>query len=76
MDRDYKDLENPDLAVYNFRGYTVLRFYKGKKELEFGDDANMCRFIPDDYSGMAEFLLECKRFIEGEVEDVASVGVN
>ena len=81
-DRDLKDLERNDIAVYNFRGYTVLRFWKinatdgMSKALEFGKNANHCIFCPDDYKLMAEFLQECYRFCKSEIGDVKHVCVS
>jgi hypothetical protein len=81
-ERDEKDLQNPEIAVYNFRGYTAIRYYKNpenprwKGELEFGDNAKMCSFIPEDYLMMARFLEECYKHRTGEVEDVKNVEVN
>lgn len=74
--RDYNDLERTDIAVYNFRGYTVLRFNKERKELEIGKDANMCAFIKDDLLQMSKFLDDCHKFSIGLLPDVNHVEVN
>ena len=55
-DRDYKDLSDPNLIVYNFRGYTVIKYNKSRKELEFGENANLCSFIKEDLLLMSDFL--------------------
>ena len=75
-DRDYEDLLNKEIAVYNFRGYTVLKFEKKTKSLDFGENASMCNFIPADYKLMSEFLDKCYRFCKGELLDIESVEVN
>lgn len=80
--RDYADLERTDIAVYNFRGYTVLRFWKKDAEdgmakaLEFGKNANHCSFIPDDFHLMSKFLEDCYAFCKGELKDIEHVSVS
>ena len=74
--RDYADLRNPEIAVYNFRGYTVFRFKKKEKQLEFGEEANMCHFIKDDYELMARFLTACFDFCNGKIDKIENVEVN
>ena len=74
--RDYADLNNPEIAVYNFRGYTVLKFIKKDKSFLVGKNANMCSFIPSDYKYMSEFLMKCYQFCQGEIPDVESVGMD
>lgn len=74
--RDYKDLENKDIATYNFRGYTVLRFHKKEKRLEIGENANHCCFIAEDYLLMAEFLTNCHEFCTQLAVDVENVEVS
>lgn len=74
--RDYADLKNTNIAVYNFRGYTVLRFDKDKKTLEIGKHAEMCCFIDRDFQLMAQFLEQCYLFTTGMTKDVAHVEVN
>lgn len=82
-DRDHADLERDDIAVYNFRGYSVIRFWKrqahdGMKHamLFVPENAYSCIYCPDDYRLMAEFLQECYRFCRGEVDDVKHVRVS
>lgn len=81
-ERDYADLERKDIAVYNFRGYTVLKFFKTDasdgyaKALEIGKNANMCCFCPLDYKLMSEFLMECYKFCKKEVDNVEHVTVS
>lgn len=75
-DRDYSDLQRTDIAVYNFRGYTVLKFKKETKELEFGKHANMCSFIKDDFKKMAQFLDNCYNYSAGLIENVDHVEVD
>lgn len=80
--RDYADTQRDDIAVYNFRGYTVLKFWKRNADdgmkfaLYFPEGANMCVFCTDDYKLMAEFLQECYKFCRGEVDDVKHVCVS
>lgn len=74
--RDVDDLKDPNLAVYQFRGYTVLKFNKAEKTLKFGDDANQCKFVDDDYSAMARFLMQCLAYRVGVAEDVKNTIVN
>lgn len=74
--RDYKDLENLNIAVYNFRGYTVLKFDKKTKYLEIGTNANMCHLIADDLKLMTEFLNNCYMFTQDQVEDVKHIKAN
>lgn len=76
MDRDTADLQNPNLAVYNFRGYTIVSLNKTNKGVFFGQNASMCHLIDDDLTGIANFLTECLKFRRGEVDDVATVEVN
>lgn len=75
-DRDYADLRREDVAVYNFRGYTVLRFYKETKELQIGQEGNMCCFCPDDYRLMSKFLDDCYKYTQGEITKIDHVEVN
>lgn len=74
--RDYADLQNDNIAVYNFRGYTVLKFDKETKTLEFGKDANMCAFVDEDLFYMAKFLDDCYKFTQGQIPDINHVEVN
>ena len=76
MSRDYIDLSNDKIAVYNFRGYTVLRFYKETKTLEIGEDANMCSFINDDLKQMSQFLANCWAFAEGHTNQLDNMEVD
>lgn len=76
MDRDYSDFQDKNLAIYNFRGYTVLRFYKDKKFLQFGENAELCEFVPDDFKLMSEFLNNCYKFSVGEISDIENIEVN
>jgi hypothetical protein len=75
-DRDYADLQRTDIAVYNFRGYTVVRFHKEKKQLEFGKDCNMCCFITEDLRLLAHFLEQCYLFANGVITDISHVEVD
>lgn len=72
-DRDAKDLKDDNLSVFQFRDYTVIRLNKADKRLTFGENANHCFFINEDLELMANFLLECKKFREGVIEDVKNV---
>lgn len=74
--RDYSDLKRTDIAVYNFRGYSVLKFNKETKELEFGEHANMCSFIDDDLRLMARFLDDCHNFSIGVTDVLDHVEVD
>lgn len=74
--RDYSDLQNDKIAVYNFRGYTVLKFDKESKSLEIGKHANMCCFIKSDLKFMSQFLEQCYLFSTGMIEDVSHVEVD
>lgn len=74
--RDYGDLHRTDIAVYNFRGYTVLRFNKETKELEIGKHANMCSFISEDLRLMAKFLEDCHMFTAGLLKELNHVEVD
>lgn len=74
--RDYADLQNDKIAVYNFRGYTVLKFTKETKELELGKDANMCAFIDEDLKLMAKFLEDCYKYTKGLLPDINNVEVD
>lgn len=74
--RDYSDLQRNDIAVYNFRGYTVLKFNKETKQLEFGKHANMCAFINDDLKLMAKFLEDCYMFSTGLLKELNHVEVD
>ena len=70
------DLSNESIAVYNFRGYTVLKFHKESKELEIGKDANMCAFIKDDLHLMSQFLEQCYLFSVGVIDKIDHVEVD
>jgi hypothetical protein len=74
--RDYDDLLRGDIAVYNFRGYTVLKFNKETHELEFGKHANMCSFINDDLRLMAHFIEQCYLFATGVITEIEHVSVD
>lgn len=74
--RDYADLKRTDIAVYNFRGYTVLKFNKETKELEIGKHAYMCSFIKDDFRLMAQFLENCYMFTTGLTTELPHVEVD
>lgn len=74
--RDYADLNNPNIAVYNFRGYTVLKFNKESGELEFGKHANMCSFIKSDLNLMSRFLEQCYLFATGVIKEIDNVEVD
>lgn len=74
--RDYDDFKNPDLAVYNFRGYTVIRFNKKLEEIEIGQNAYLCGFTKDDLFLIASFLLDCLKFIRGYSNDVKNIEVD
>jgi hypothetical protein len=74
--RDYSDLQRTDIAVYNFRGYTVLKFYKENKQLEIGKHADMCCFISADLLAMAQFLEQCYLYTNGTIDNVEHVEVN
>jgi len=74
--RDYSDTYRTDIAVYSFRGYTVLRFHKERKELEIGKDANMCSFIKEDLNLMSKFLEDCYKFSMGLLPDINHVEVD
>lgn len=76
MSRDYADLQNEKIAVYNFRGYTVLKFHKETKELEFGKHADMCCFIKNDLKLMSRFLEQCYLFATGVVDKIDNVEVD
>jgi hypothetical protein len=75
-DRDYADLQNDKIAVYNFRGYTVLRFHKEKKYLEFGEYAYMCAFVDYDFTLMCHFLEQCYLFTTGMIDKIDHVSVD
>lgn len=75
-ERDYDDLKRDDIAVYNFRGYTVLKFDKGNFSLEVGQNATMCSLIVADFALMAKFLDDCAKFSKGKIEEVEHVEVN
>lgn len=74
--RDYADLHRTDIAVYNFRGYTVLKFDKTTKQLEIGKHANMCCFIAQDFKLMAKFLEDCYMFTNGLTTELPHVEVD
>lgn len=74
--RDYADLKRDDIAVYNFRGYTVLKFTKETGELEIGKYADMCSFIKSDLKQMSEFLENCYMFSMGIRPELDHVEVN
>ena len=74
--RDYSDLQANNIAVYSFRGYTVLRFNKETKQLEIGKHANMCAFTDEDLFYMAKFLDDCYKFTQGQIPDINHVEVN
>jgi len=74
--RDYSDLQRTDIAVYNFRGYTVLKFNKETKDLEIGKHADMCCFIKDDLDAMSKFLRECYEFSMGWKTEINHVEVD
>jgi hypothetical protein len=75
-DRDYDDLKRDDIAVYNFRGYTVLKFNKEHKSLEFGKHADMACFIKEDLLLMSNFLRECYDFSQGYRAEISHVEVD
>ena len=74
-DRDTKDLQDPNLRVFQFRDFTVLRFHLGLKRLLFGENANECMFIPEDFELMQKFLQNCKDYIEGKIPDFENITV-
>lgn len=80
--RDYDDFNRKDIAIYNFRGYTVLKFWKKdapdgmKFALKWGDDANNCCFIPSDFKYMREFLDKCYAFTQDETKDFDGTDVD
>jgi hypothetical protein len=74
--RNYSDLRRTDIAVYNFRGYTVLKFNKENKQLEIGKHADMCCFISTDLLAMAQFLEQCYLYTGGTIADVEHVEVD
>ena len=74
--RDYDDLKRTDIAVYNYRGYTVLYFDKETKELKIGKNADMCWLIKDDMREMAKFLTNCYKFSKGKIKEIEHVEVN
>lgn len=76
MDRDSADLYNADLAVYNYRGYTIVSLNKKTKCVDIGRNAHMCNLIDEDLTGIAAFLTECLKYRRGEVENVTTVEVN
>lgn len=63
-------------ATYYFRGYLVFKFNHEWKQLDIGEKAYMCNFIPEDYKLMQQFLNECTQFIEGKITQVDSIEVN
>lgn len=75
-DRDYADLKNDKIAVYNFRGYTVLRFDKESKALEIGKHADMCCFVEEDIHLMSCFLERCYGFSKGWITEIDNVEVD
>lgn len=76
MSRDYSDLQNDKIAVYNFRGYTVLKFDKESKSLEIGKHADMCCFVEEDLKLMAHFLEQCYLFSTGVIKEISHVEVD
>ena len=79
--RDYADLERTDIATYNFRGWTVIRFWKQdsydgmKFAMQFQKQDN-CIFCPDDYKLMSEFMHQCYLYTQNQVDDVKHVRVS
>lgn len=74
--RDYADLRDETIAVYNFRGYTVLKFDKKTKTLSIGKNHELCSFVTGDLILMSDFLKECHEYTRGELADVKSMEVD
>jgi len=74
--RDYADLRNDKIAVYSFRGYTVLKFDKETKQLEFGKNSHMAAFIDEDLKLMSKFLDDCYKYTQGLLPDINHVEVD
>lgn len=75
-ERDIKDLTNPNLRVYNFRGYTIFKLNLEEKRLQIGRNATHCLPIAQDCKLMANFLLECEKYLNDQIDDVKNVVVN
>lgn len=75
-ERDYADLDRDDIAVYNFRGYTVMSFNKETFKLEMGKNAHLCSFITEDIKNLSEFLDNCYLYTQGMKEYLKHVEVN
>ncbi len=76
VNRDLDDLNDPNLRVYQFRGYNIFKLNKEHKRLYIGFEARNCLPCTEDCKLMAEFLLQCHEYLEGKREDVDTVTVN
>ena len=74
--RDMDDLNNPNLVVYNVRGYTVFEYNKEHKRLYIGRNATYVLPCDEDLELMAKFLLDVKKYKDGELDHVENVAVN
>lgn len=74
--RDYADLRRTDIAVYSFRGYTVLKFDKESKQLSIGKYADMCCFVESDLKYMSRFLEQCYLYSTGVCDNIDHVSVD
>jgi hypothetical protein len=75
-DRDIQDLDNPNLVVYNVRGYTVFAYNKEHKRLYIGRNATYVLPCDEDLELMAKFLLDVKKYQDGKVDHIANVELN
>jgi len=61
-------------ATYYFRGILVYEF--DGTNIEIGENAHMCSFIPDDMAEMSNFLNECWHYQKGNRDTVRSIEVD
>lgn len=70
--------EGDKVVAYVFRNLVVIELQVENKRMKFGDEANMCNFIQEDYDLIVEFVNQCKDFIADkiEVKDLYNIIVN
>jgi hypothetical protein len=65
-----REIQEGDKAVaYIFRNLVVIELQIEFKRMKFGDEANMCNFIEEDYDLIIDFVKQCKEFIAGRIEE-------
>lgn len=76
MDRDYADFKNNNLAVFNCRGFTLIRIFKNTKNVEIGENAHLVYLGERDLLLLSYFLKKCYDFITGKINDIENVKLN